>query len=384
MIRPRLSLMMPTLALAMALGGLPAPALAQAPSQRDLQALVVYVQQGDQTSARAELRRLQARFPNWTPPSDIASLAQGQAGANEAPIWQAIERGDFAGARAGIAQLRAASPGWAPSNEMTSLLDLNEAQARFDRAVAERRAQEAITIYRTNPQILRCDRVNNAWLVAEMHHALGQTENALATYRGVIASCPTLDIVVPTLEKANDIATVAQLDALFTQARVSIPTAGSQFDALRARLVAGRGGAAPAAPAAARPAAPPPTAAVAPRPAAPQPAPPGIPAPIPAAAPPTVSGATALTSLPRTGDARITQVRAALAAGDHTGCLAASTQPRSVEVLYERSWCAYNLDRPREALAGFRVVAEASMPGDVPRDARFGLALAYLALNMTE
>lgn len=392
MTRPLPLLSLPALALAAALGLAVSPVSAQAPSQRDLQALMVYVQQGDQTSARAELRRLQTRYPNWTPPSDLTTLGAGGGGAvDEAPIWQAIERGDFAGARAGIAQLRAASPGWAPSNEMTALLDLNEAQARFDRAVAERRAQEAITIYRTNPQILRCDRVNNAWLVAEMHHALGQTENALATYRGVIASCPSMDIVVPTLEKANDITTVAQLDTLFTQARVSIPSAGSQFDALRARLVAGRGGApvaaAASAPARTPAATPAPTAAATPRPAATPPSPPapaGIPAPIPAAAPPVGAGQTALSQLPRTGDPRFEQVRRAQEAGDHATCLSASSRPRSLEVLYQRSWCAYSLDRPMEALAGFRTVAEAGMPGDIPRDARFGLTLAYLALHMTE
>jgi len=379
-ITPRLLTLAGTLAL-----GLTLPfgaAQAQVPSDRDLQALAVYVQQGDETSARAELRRLQVRFPSWQPPSDLSQIGRVAAAADDRPIWAAIDRGDFVGAREGIAQMRQDIPGWSPSEEMVRVLELNEAQARFDAAVAGRRAQEAITIYRTNPQILRCDRVNNAWQVADMHEQLGQTENALATYRAVIVSCPTLDIVVPTLEKANDIATIAQLDSLFTQARGVLPGSSRTFDELRARLVAGRGGAAaPVAQAAARPA-PAPAAAPAPAPAAaPAPAPAPSPAPVVQAA---AAAPVPFSALPSTGDSRLGQVRAAKDAGNWAECLAASTEPRSTEVLYERAWCAYNMDRPMEALAAFSVAAQAGLAGDIPRDARFGLVLSYLAIQMTE
>ena len=68
------------------------------------------------------------------------------------------------------------------------------------------------------------------------------------------------------------------------------------------------------------------------------------------------------------------------------GCVAASANPQSLDVLYERSWCSYNLERSGEALAGFTTVAQAgaAMGGDVPRDSRFGMILSYLAMSMTE
>ncbi|MCB1347067.1 MAG: hypothetical protein KDK09_17895, partial [Rhodobacteraceae bacterium] len=87
-----------------------------------------------------------------------------------------------------------------------------------------------------------------------------------------------------------------------------------------------------------------------------------------------------------TGDSRIARVRAAKERGDWAGCLAASANPRSLDVMYERSWCAYNLDRSGEALAGFTAAAQsgAALGGTVPRDARFGMILSYLNMNMTE
>ena len=106
-----------------------------------------------------------------------------------------------------------------------------------------------------------------------------------------------------------------------------------------------------------------------------------LPAAAPVAEAPVPAG-----QLPVRGDSRITQVRALKEAGNWAGCLAASANPRSLDVLYERSWCAYNLDRSGEALAGFTATAQrgAGLGGTVPRDARFGMILSYLDMNMTE
>ncbi len=86
------------------------------------------------------------------------------------------------------------------------------------------------------------------------------------------------------------------------------------------------------------------------------------------------------------GDGRIGKVRRFQQSGDWVNCLAASVNPQSIEVLYPRSWCAYNLDRVGEALAGFTATAQKGkgLGGTVQRDARFGIILSYLKLNMTE
>ena len=90
--------------------------------------------------------------------------------------------------------------------------------------------------------------------------------------------------------------------------------------------------------------------------------------------------------LPLRGDNRLAQTRALKEQGNWAGCLAASANPRSLELLYERSWCAYNLDRTGEALAGFTATVQSGsgLGGDVPRDSRFGMILSYLDMNMTE
>lgn len=377
-------------ALAIVLGmGVAHPAIAQAPGPEDLRALLYYLEHDDQRSVQAEMRRLNAQFPGWTPPDDLEQLrAQSEAAtaaADVSGIWARIERGDYAGARALIDQTRENVPGWSPDAEMLQVLELNESQQAFDSAVARGDHAAAIAAARRSPALMRCDRINNAWELAEMHHAAGQRDAAVATYRGVLSSCTRSAEVVPTLEKANEIATLEQLTDLFETARNTAPGNARILDPLEERLRAGRGAptAAPTAttapPRSSAPAAP--TTTAAPSTAAPS----ATAAPSSAARSPA-QPATGFGSLGLRGDGRVSRTRAFKEAGDWGRCLAQSANPRSLELLYERAWCAYNLDRQGEALAAFAAVSRngRSLGAGVARDANFGLALAYLAHNMTE
>ena len=366
---------------------LPAPAQAQAPAAEDLRALIYYLDHDDQRAVQAEMRRLRAQFPRWTPPGDVADLramaTTAVASIDVQPIWARIQRQDYVGARAAIDEARTRVPGWSPDAEMLRVLETSESQAAFDEAYARRDTAAAVAAARRVPALMRCDRINNAWQLAELYHLAGQDANAVTTYRGVLASCTRANDVVPTLEKANDVASWEDMTQLFETARQTAPANRERLDQLEARLGAGRGGrvaprtaAAASAPAAAATAAPR-AAAAAPSAAATAPV-------TTVAAVPTTPVAPGNLSL--RGDGRLAQTRALKEQGNWAGCLAASANPRSIELLYERAWCAYNLERTGEALAGFTLTAQsgAGLGGDVPRDARFGMILSYLNMNMTE
>lgn len=374
--RPRALAAVVSTALALSLGA-PGAALAQAPSAEELRALIYYLDHDDPRSVQAEMRRLRSAFPRWTPPSDLNELrALGpstEVGVDERPIWARLQRNDFAGARALIEQGRATSPSWTPSADLLRQLETNESQAAFETAYASRDLAGAVSAMRRSPMLMRCDRINNAWRLAELYQIAGQDQNAVTTYRGVLSSCRRSSDVVATLEKANEVASNEQMTALFDLARQTGPNNRAAIDDVEARLRAGRGqrpraGAAPARTATRTPA---PRAT---RPAAPVASAPAPRSPIPAG------------QLPLRGDNRIAQVRRLKEQGNWAGCLAASSNPRSLEVLYERSWCSYNLERGGEALAGFTTVARrgSGLGGNVPRDTRFGMMLSYLSMNMTE
>ncbi len=357
-------------------------AWAQTATQADLRALVFYLQQNDQAAVQAEMRRLRRAFPDWRPPADLSELlapaqGTGNAGPDVAGVWQRIERQDFAGARQLIDQNRRTHPDWSPDAEMLRVLELNEAQAGFDRATAARNAPEAIAIARRTPQLMRCDRINNAWRLAEMYKLAGQRANAVATFRSTVTSCPRQADMEPTLEKANEVATPAEMAELFAAARAASPAQPERLNALEARLRAGRGGSSAPVTTTQAPGTAAPARQAAPTPAA---------APVAVAASPVTATHSPMRSLPLRGDNRVAATRSAKEAEAWGRCLANSSSPRSLELLYERSWCALAHDRPAEALAGFAAVAERgnALGGNVPRDARFGLALAHLSLQMTE
>ena len=401
-----LNLRVATLALICGLTAL--PVLAQpTPSAADLRALRYYVEQNETAAVNAEIRRLQIDFPNWSPPEDLSDLLRTSPSTEIDQIYARIASGDLAGARALMVETRTKFPSWSPPAEMTSLLELAEAQANFDRAVGARNLQETLAIGVAHPALMRCDRINNIWRLSELQAANGAANAALAGYTQIVQTCAGANDLIATIEKANAVATPEQVQQLIRTASSRVPASAAQFTALEARLLAGRTGApvattpaqtattTPAAPAAQAQTAPAQTAPAQPAPA--QPAPERQPAPRPAA-PATItipdigapmatiaSGADmAYSRLPRTGDPRINQVRTAAANEDFRSCTANSADPRSLDVAYERAWCVYNMDRPMEALALFTAAAGGNLGGAVPRDARYGMALSMLALEMTE
>lgn len=365
------------LAAVLALGALVAPApLAASPGTEDLRALIYYLDHNDQRAVQAEMRRLRAQFPGWTPPDNLDTLramgAPTQAGIDEGPIWARIERGDFTGARELISRGRREAPGWTPDAELLQILERNEAQAAFDAAVSRRDHEAAISAARRAPTLMRCETINNAWQLAEMYELADQRQQALDTYRGVLSACTSYQDAEPTLEKANEIASLEQLGALFGVARQAAPSNARRLDTLEERLRAGRGAGTQTA-----------RASTATQSAGGGGG--GSSVAASASSPRSVPAASG-GSLPVRGDGRASRTRSLKEAGDWASCLAVSSNPRSVEILYERSWCAYNLNRPGEALAGFTTTARVAsrLGGDVPRDANFGIMLASLELGMTE
>ncbi|MGZ9809914.1 hypothetical protein ACXN5S_05570 [Pseudoroseicyclus sp. H15] len=368
------------------------------PGADDLRALRYYVEQDETAAISAEIRRLQLDFPDWTPPDDLSQLLVTGPSTEIDQIYARIASGDLGGARRLIDSTQAAFPNWTPPADMLSLLSIAEAQDSFDQAVSGGNLTTALELAIDNPQLLRCNRINNAWRLADLQARSGNEGAAFAAYEQVVQSCSGSSEIISTIEKADAVASVAQIRGLISTARNRMPSMAGTLDALETRLLSGRGignddapdevaevadepeeeaparAAAPAAPARQPAAAPAP--APAPRAAAPVSA-----APVVVTAPPT---ANAYTSLPPDGDGRVNAVRAAALAENYTQCAFASTQPRSLEVAYERAWCVYNLDRPLEALALFTAAANGRLGGTVQRDALYGMSLSLLELEMTD
>ncbi|MDB5666443.1 hypothetical protein [Cypionkella sp.] len=338
----------------------PVAQAATAPSAGDLQALNFYIQQNDTASIEAELRRLRVKFPGWVPPTDLAKLKVTQPSVEVDTIYRQIAAGQLAEARATIATTQAAHPDWVPASDMIKLLETAEGQLKLDAALDAGNASQALDIANNTDGLLRCDRVNNAWRIAKAQEAQQATAAAVGTYSAIVGACTSFPDISATLEKADTVTTNAELDGLFATAIARFPEKASDLTALQTRLMLGRG-AAPAKISIAPDAKKRPEVRPVQRPTAAQPE-------VAEKAPMRSEKAAPQTAAPAQGG---------------SGCRSLGGGGNSAPRQAERGWCAYNLDRPMDALSAFQS-AEPRLTGAARRDARFGMALSYLKLNMSE
>lgn len=353
------------------------PGHAQNPSDSDLQALRFYMAEDNEQAVRSEVRRLQLSYPDWVVPEDLGQLQQSLPDDSVGRIYAEIRSGNFARARAIIEETSQGTPNWAPPAELLATLAIAESQVAFDLAVSRGEAGAAIRIARSNPDLLRCERVNNAWLLAEQYQSAGEPELALATLNGIVHSCADANILVATLEKSVAVATIDQLASMADMARARVPTAADRLTSVENRLRAGMQSQ--------------------PRQAS-SATPNGAPARLEAAGSASVTStknqqpmqppqAQVSRRAPSRGggvSAGLTQARNAAQRADWATCLAASANGTSPEIVSQRGWCALNAGRPMQALNDFKSAASRAHSTGAQRDAYYGLALVMLRLNMVD
>ncbi|MFC7704596.1 hypothetical protein ACFQXB_10370 [Plastorhodobacter daqingensis] len=330
--------------LAVVVAALAGPVQAQAvPEPQELLALTFYHQQQDEASVRAELQRLQILYPDWQPPADLSRLGQTAPGSEIDTIYRQIGARQFDAARATIAEARSAFPGWEPPADMLDLLATSEGQVLLDAALSEGDLSRALALVGERPGLLRCDRINNAWRIAELQEAGGMSDVALGTYRAVLGACVDSADIIATLEKASALATPEDLRSLFSQVTARLPEMAEPLAPVRTRLL---GDAPPAASTAG----------------------PASPSASPSEPSATASGPTAPAPRP---------VSPAAPA-------APAPQGASGTAIYQQAWQTYNMDRPMEAIAQFEAALRGRLDATQRRDAQYGIALAYLKLGMTD
>ncbi|MCE6949900.1 hypothetical protein LAZ29_03040 [Cereibacter sphaeroides] len=350
----------PALLLALALALPASGALAQSPSEDDLRALRYYRSQNDTISYEAELRRLRVQFPDWTPPADpLASIAGTSSPSVEIDeIYRLIAAGALDAAEARIGETRLKYPGWTPPEDMTDLLGLSRAQTAFDQALASADLQRAVQVSAERPVLLSCERINNPWRLAEAQRAAGGTGEAFRLMQGIVRTCGNVDHVTATIEKADAFAAPDQMTQLFTEARRRFPAQAAAWDGLETRLAAGHGRSQPIR-----------------RAAAPKVGQAASALPAGAARAAAASTPASAPSGPAPSARVVTR--------NPAQCLAATSPEATSGQALTRAWCAYDLQRPLEALGLFRRAA-ASGSAEQKRDARFGQALAMLKLGMAD
>ncbi len=358
-------------------------AWAQTPTESDLMALRFYIGEGNDQAVQSEIRRLQLSYPDWTPPDNLNEIQRDVPGRSVDKIYALIAADDFDGARAEIESTRQAYPDWFPSEELLQTLSVAEGQSRFIRAVDAADADAAIRIARANPALLRCERINNAWLLAEQYRIMGQDSSAVGVYRSILRSCTSSDDLIATLEKSAAVVDLNTLSELADLARDRAPDATEQVTIVENRLRAGlkAGPTRSTDQTVTKDKELDPTLAMV---KSPRPTP--RPEELDTSPTPTVQRRPSGAPAPKapSGGASLSQAERAAARGDWNGCLAVTANGQSGAILSQRGWCALNAGRQMQALNDFQRAAKIGTSASARRDAAYGMALAMLQLNMVD
>jgi hypothetical protein len=191
-----------------------APATAPAASQRppvDESALRYFAAQGDTRRLEAEVARLRALYPDWSPPADLFGAA-AQADAELARMWQLYAEGKISDVRSAIAARQTADPRWVVPPELIARLDEAEARRRLINASDAAQWGAVLRIAADVPGLLTCPNVDVLWRVAEAFTKTNAPDRARDAYAYVLTNCT---------DAAERLATMQKAMALLDERRVS-------------------------------------------------------------------------------------------------------------------------------------------------------------------
>ena len=223
----------------------PAPGSGSAPAagKVDETALRYYARIGDGERLEAEIARLRALDPGWEPPKDRFAPQPTTPGVDETPFWNLLSAGKVAEARAAIAEQRRKSPSWQPSDKLLQELDTAESAGRIRSASDTKRWQEVVDAAAAHPEAVACNRLDNAWRLAEAYAELKQADRAFDTYRTIVSTCPKAKERRDTIFKASRYLSPDQLRELTALGATANPAKGEDYSTVRtaeAELETGR------------------------------------------------------------------------------------------------------------------------------------------------
>ncbi|MBM1170254.1 tetratricopeptide repeat protein [Microvirga arabica] len=154
----------------------------------------------------AEIARLRALYPNWTPPSDLSQLSAGGAAAPPDPIierlWNLYREDRIAEVRAAIAERQASDPNWKPPEELVTALETVEARRRLVNASDSGQWQTVLSVATESPSLLTCTNVDVLWRVAEAFARTDQPARTRDVYTYLLTNCANPAERLATLQKA--------------------------------------------------------------------------------------------------------------------------------------------------------------------------------------
>jgi tetratricopeptide (TPR) repeat protein len=175
-----------------------------APDSVELAALYFYAREGQMARLAAETRRLEAKYPGFTLPSDVLQPASAPL-VDETPLWRMFEVDDFAGIEVELAQLQEQNPDWQPSADFRDKLARRKQRSAMTQAYEARDWMAVVEAgNRLDPKTEQ--EVDLLWMRIDAYSAIGAVADSVPIYQGILlrddANRLADDAILTTLKKA--------------------------------------------------------------------------------------------------------------------------------------------------------------------------------------
>lgn len=220
----------------------PAAQASNAAPQVDESALRYFAARGDTARLQAEISRLRALYPNWTPPADPLT-ARPTTDPQLENMWALYAQARYADVRKAISDRQTAEPSWQPPADLLDRLKLAEARSRLTAASDAKTYDEVIRIAAENPTLLTCSEVDVLWRLAEAFADTDRKLRARDAYLYVLSNCDNPPERLATVQKASELLAPDMIEELLSKERIG-PDGQPEFESLRddlARRLVGEG-----------------------------------------------------------------------------------------------------------------------------------------------
>ena len=206
----------------------------KSPTEVDETALRYFAIKGDTKRLQAEIARLKALYPDWTPPADPLSV-QPVTDSELDRMWKLYADGKFSELRQAIAARTNSEPDWTPPVDLLDRLATAEAREQLVNASNLKQYDTVLRVASAAPGLLTCGDVDVLWRVGEAFATTKKQDRARDAYNYVLANCPDPSQRLATLQKAMPLLSRENLDVLLAQEKTG-PDGVGEFAAIRADL----------------------------------------------------------------------------------------------------------------------------------------------------
>ena len=208
----------------------------------DESALRYFAARGDTARLNAEIARLRALYPTWTPPENPLAVPVNEDKQLE-EMWALYSQSRYADVRAAIAERQKNEPQWTPPADLVERLDVAEKRAALVAASNAGRNDEVVRIGAEVPSLLTCSDADVLWRVAEAFAKTDRVQRAKDAYGYMLDNCTDAPIRLATVQKASALLGYADMQDLVARERAGADGV-KEFDAIRddlARRFVGEG-----------------------------------------------------------------------------------------------------------------------------------------------